>query len=144
MPTPQGRVASLVIVEFLDFANVLQPQVTRNTPTVGQTWLHWLTAGREKERERNITVWLPLMPPTGDLAHDPGLCLDWESNWRPFGLQSGTQSTEPHQPGLKPTLLIGRVCGPPYTPALNLQKSYDRDMLLSSFAGQENRFREVK
>ena len=37
--------------------------------------------GREKERERNINVWLPLMcPPTGDLARDPGICPDWESN----------------------------------------------------------------
>ena len=42
--------------------------------------------GREKERERNITVWLPLAhPPTGDLACNPGLCPDWESNWQPFG-----------------------------------------------------------
>ena len=31
--------------------------------------------GREKKRERNISVWLPLMcPPTGDLAHNPGMC----------------------------------------------------------------------
>ena len=37
--------------------------------------------GRDKERERNINVWLPLMcPPTGDLARDPGICPDWESN----------------------------------------------------------------
>ena len=26
---------------------------------------------------------------------------DWESNPQPFGLQAGTQSTEPHQPGQK-------------------------------------------
>ena len=38
-------------------------------------------------------------PPTGDLAHNPGMCPDLELNWRPFGLQTGTQSTEPHQPG---------------------------------------------
>ena len=25
--------------------------------------------------------------------------LDWESNWRPFGLYTRAQSTEPHQPG---------------------------------------------
>ena len=25
---------------------------------------------------------------------------NWESDWRPFGLQAGTQSTEPHQPEL--------------------------------------------
>ena len=39
-------------------------------------------------------------PPAGDLAHDPGMCPDWEANQRPFSLQAGTQSAEPHQPGL--------------------------------------------
>ena len=38
-------------------------------------------------------------PPTGDLARNPGLCPEWESNQRPFGLQASTQSTEQHQPG---------------------------------------------
>ena len=37
--------------------------------------------------------------PTGDLARSPGVSPDWESNWQPLGLQAGTQSTEPHQPG---------------------------------------------
>ena len=37
--------------------------------------------------------------PTGDLARNPGMCPDWESNRRPFDLQACTQSTEPHQPG---------------------------------------------
>ena len=33
--------------------------------------------GKEKERERNINVWLPLVcPPTGDLAYSPGLYPD--------------------------------------------------------------------
>ena len=55
----------------------------------------------EKERERNINVWLLLMLPlTGDLAHSPGMCPDWESSQRPFGSQEGAQSTEPRQPGL--------------------------------------------
>ena len=45
--------------------------------------------GKEKERERNINVWLPLMcPPTGDLAHNPGMCPDWELNRWPFGSQA--------------------------------------------------------
>ena len=43
------------------------------------------------------------VPSTGDLAPDPGMCPDWELKQRPFGLQVGTQSTEPHQPG--PNLL---------------------------------------
>ena len=57
--------------------------------------------GREKEKERNICVGASHMPPTGDLAHNPGVCPDWESNWRPFGSQAGTQFTESQQPGLQ-------------------------------------------
>ena len=43
--------------------------------------------------------------PPGDLACNPGMCPDWESNWRQFGLQASTQSTEPHQPGFNLQLL---------------------------------------
>ena len=32
---------------------------------------------------------------TGDLACNPGMCHDWESNCQPFGLQASTQYTEP-------------------------------------------------
>ena len=39
------------------------------------------------------------MPPTGDLAHNAGMCPEWELNRRPFGSQADTQSPEPHQPG---------------------------------------------
>ena len=50
--------------------------------------------------ERNINVWLPLAcPQTGDPARNSGMCPDWESSQRPFCLQAGVQSTEPHQPG---------------------------------------------
>ena len=56
---------------------------------------------REKEWERNINVWLPLVrPPSRDLAHNPGMCPHWESNQEPFGSQASTQSIELHQPGL--------------------------------------------
>ena len=47
-------------------------------------------------------------PPTGDLAHNPGMCPDWEWNQRPFGSQDDAQSTEPHQPGLFSTFQMGR------------------------------------
>ena len=59
---------------------------------------------REKERERNSNVLeihqsvISCTPPAGDLAHNPGMCPDWELNQRLFGSQAGTQSTEPHQP----------------------------------------------
>ena len=54
--------------------------------------------GREGERDgkKHRSDQLPLE----DLACNPGLCPDWESNQRPFRSQAGTQSTEPHQPGL--------------------------------------------
>ena len=46
------------------------------------------------------------VPLTGDLAYNPGKCPDWESNQQPFGSQAGTQSTEPHQPGELPIILV--------------------------------------
>ena len=37
--------------------------------------------GREKEREgNNQCVVACHVPPTGDLAHNPGMCPDWELN----------------------------------------------------------------
>ena len=39
------------------------------------------------------------MPPFGNVARNPGMCPDWESNPRPFSLQGNAQSTEPHQLG---------------------------------------------
>ena len=40
----------------------------------------FLERGEGREKERNINVWLPLASPTGDLACNPGMCPDWESN----------------------------------------------------------------
>ena len=54
----------------------------------------------EKEGKKHQCVVASHLPPTGDLAHNPGMWPDWELNRRPFGLQAGAQSTEPHQPGL--------------------------------------------
>ena len=56
--------------------------------------------GEGTEKEKHQCVFASHTPPTGDLACNPGMCSDWESNQRPFGLQAGTQSTEPHKPGL--------------------------------------------
>ena len=52
--------------------------------------------GREGEKHHRMVA--SFTPPTGDLAHNPGMCPDWESNRQPFGAQAATQSTEPHQP----------------------------------------------
>ena len=67
--------------------------------------------GREREGERvgekHQCVVASHVPPIGDVACNPGMCPDWESNQRPFGLQVSAQSTEPHWPGLKKTVLKG-------------------------------------
>ena len=52
-----------------------------------------------RKREKHQCVVAFHGPPTGDLAHNRGMCPDWESNQWPFGSQADTQSTEPHQPG---------------------------------------------
>ena len=59
--------------------------------------------GREGEREgeKHPCVVASRTPPTEDLAHNPGLCPDWELNWQPISSQAHAQTTEPHQPGLK-------------------------------------------
>ena len=60
----------------------------------------FLEKGREGERGRETSrcgclSWTGV----GNLACNPGMYPNWESNQRPFGSQAGTQSTEPHQPG---------------------------------------------
>ena len=51
--------------------------------------------GWEKEEEKHQSVVASCAPPTGDPACHPSMCPDWESSQRPFGLQTGAQSTEP-------------------------------------------------
>ena len=68
--------------------------------------------GRGKERERNINVRekhqsvASCMPPTRDLARNPGMCPDWELNQQYFGSQASAHPTEPCQPGLFFVFLI--------------------------------------
>ena len=60
----------------------------------------------EREEEKHQCVVASHTSPTGDLACNPGMCPDWESNQRPFSSWAGTQYTELHQPGHKYILLI--------------------------------------
>ena len=59
---------------------------------------------REGEREggKHQCVVACHVPCTGDLACNPGMCPDWESNQQPFGSQCTEPFSplEPHQPGL--------------------------------------------
>ena len=73
-------------------------------------YLFIVGGGRKRERNSNQYVVASCVPPPGNLAWNPGMCPDWESNQRPFGLQAGAQSTELHQPGLE-FLSTTRWCG---------------------------------
>ena len=50
-------------------------------------------------REKHQCVVASHMPPIEEGAGNPGLCSDWELNWRPFGSQAHAQSTELHKTG---------------------------------------------
>ena len=54
----------------------------------------FLERGREGEKHQCVVA--TRVPPTGDLACNPGMCPDQELNWQPFGSPAGTQSPEPH------------------------------------------------
>ena len=41
----------------------------------------------ERKGEKHQCVVASHMAPTGDLARNPGMCPDWESNQRPIGSQ---------------------------------------------------------
>ena len=57
-------------------------------------------------RGREKYLWVAShMPPTGDLALNPGMCHDWELNLQPFSLQTGIQPTEAHQAGHKLSII---------------------------------------
>ena len=45
---------------------------------------------REKEGEKHQCAVASCTSPIRDLARNPDMCPDWESNQRPFTLQSGT------------------------------------------------------
>ena len=75
--------------------------------------------GREGEREgeKHQYVVASHVPPTGDLAHNPGMCPNWESNRQLPSSQASTPSTEPYQPGLKIYFLIGKCI--PFTSSID-------------------------
>ena len=48
----------------------------------------------EREGQKHQCVVASHAPHTGNLAHNPGMGPDWESNQQPFGSQAHHQSTE--------------------------------------------------
>ena len=73
-------------------------------------YLFFRERGREGARGRERSMCgCPSCAPNWGLAHNPGMCPDWELNQQPFGLQASTQSTELHQPGRNDWLLMKRA-----------------------------------
>ena len=54
--------------------------------------------GTEKEGEKQCVV-ASHVAPTGALARNPGMYLDWESNQRPFGSQPALNALSYTSPG---------------------------------------------
>ena len=70
-------------------------------------FIYFYTEGKGgREGEKHQCAVASHTPPTEDLALNPVMCPDWESNRRHFGLQTGTQSTEPDQPGEMNSLYV--------------------------------------
>ncbi|XP_053528661.1 sodium/potassium-transporting ATPase subunit gamma isoform X9 [Artibeus jamaicensis] len=63
------------------------------TPVWGRSFRSTASVPRERGREgkregeKHQFVAASCTPPTGDLACNPGMCPDWESNWQPSDLQ---------------------------------------------------------
>ena len=77
-----------------------------------------------REGEKHQCVVASHVPPTGDLAHNFGMCYNWELNWRPIGSQAHAQSTELYQLG------ISTLKRQKYYPTLRLSTSYTLGALL--------------
>ena len=60
----------------------------------------------EREGEKHRCAVAPHLPPTGDLARNPGTCPDWNLNRQHFGSQVHTQPSELHQSGPYMRVLI--------------------------------------
>ena len=60
----------------------------------------------EREGEKHQCVAASCVPPNGDLAHNPGMCPDWEWIQRSFGSQARAQSSELYQPGNSTSFLL--------------------------------------
>ena len=88
---------------FLDrpYTYMLHTHIFFKGDFLKKDWFIFKERGREVEREgeKHQCVVASCMSPSGDLAHNPGMCPDWESNQWHFGSQAGNQSTEPHQLG---------------------------------------------
>ena len=96
------RVQQIQHVFFLGAREGCSPSFRKPySPPSASFLILFLEREREGEREGKTQKCVVVFhePRTGDPACNPGMCPDWESNQWPFGLQAGTQPTEPHQPG---------------------------------------------
>ena len=78
--------------------------------------------GRKRGKETSMCGCL-LCTLYWDLAHNPGMCPDWESNQWPLASLVGAQSTESHQPGQVSRILKRSLDWGPDTHSEEMTKS---------------------
>ena len=78
----------------------------------GFIYLFFRERGREgeSEGEKHQCVGASHVAPTGDLACNPGMCPDWDSNGRPFGLQPVLSPLSYTSQGSFTFLMIQKKC----------------------------------
>ena len=94
----------------------------------------------ERGREKHQCVVVSHVPPTGDLAHNPGMCPDWELNQRCFSMKSlkiriakviQWQTAKQRVTSLIPSQGTCLGCGPgPWQGTLERQPHIDVSLLL--------------
>ena len=107
------RIRKLTIIEYLGplcFVLTQDPRVIQKTKCSFSILFYFVwdfiylflerAEGREKERERNIDVWLPLTWPPWGPGLQPRRVLWLRIELGPFGSQGSARSTDLHQPGL--------------------------------------------
>ena len=83
----------------------IQENTTRQLMMIGRTMrgpevpILKETAEEKHQWAGDTTIGCLSYAPNRALAHNPGMCPDWESNWQPFGSQASAQSTEPQHSG---------------------------------------------
>ena len=88
--------------------HIWPPSVPRTIQTLYKYYLCiFREIGREGEREeeKHQCVVASHAPPTGDLACNPGMCPNWESNQRPFGSQPVLHALNHTSQGTKQVLI---------------------------------------
>ena len=98
-PAPMELMLSSLIIPYNAYIAILNKNClfteSQNDPPFKKifTYLFAGKRGRKKGDKyqcQRCQLVASLTPPNGNLAHNPGMCPNWESNQQPFGSQAAT------------------------------------------------------